>query len=85
MRFQITTEDGKVTEYDSFSQCGSDLGLESRTLHRFLRNESGGGKFTRRNDGKIFRIERVGGDKIAPVMVIDGENFFSIPPILKKI
>ena len=76
MRFQITTEDGKITEYDSFSQCGKEMGLKSRTLYRFLHNEAGGGKFTRRSDGKVFWIEGIGKDKLIPLMKIDGEDFF---------
>ena len=84
MRFQITTEDGKVTEYDSFSQCGKEMGLKPRTLYRFLHNEAGGGKFTRRSDGKVFWIEGVGKDKLIPLMKIDGEDFFSVTSILKR-
>ena len=54
MRFQITTEDGKITEYDSFKKAGEDLGLEPRTFHRFLNRGAGGGIFTRRKDKKNF-------------------------------
>ena len=84
MRFQITTEEGKTKEYDSFKEAAKDLELETRTLYRFLRNNVGGGKFTRRKDQKVVWIEEVGESKLSPMIKIDGETFFSIPKVLRK-
>ena len=84
MRFQVTTEDGKITEYDSFSKAGEDLELEPRTTLRFLRKETGGGQFTRRKDKKVFFIERIGESKLFPLIKIDGEEFFSPATIFSR-
>ena len=83
MKFKIITDDGKETEYDSFSQCGKEMNLDSKTLFRFLRNNIHGGKFTRRSDGKIFWIEQLDVN-IGPQIIIDGETFYSIPKVLRK-
>ena len=81
MKFQITSE-GVKKEYESFSEAAKDLNIEPRTIHRFLKNDIGGGNFQRRSDKKVFWIERI--DQASePIITIDGEDFFSLPQILK--
>ena len=82
MRFQVTS-DGIKKEYETFLEAAKDLGVETRVIHRFLKNNIGGGKFQRRKDKKIFFIERI--DKICqPLIKIDGQEFFNIPQVLEK-
>ena len=82
MRFQITSDD-ETKEYDSFKEAAKDLNIESRTIHRFLNNGIGGGKFQRRSDKKVFWIESMDKNE-TPIIKIDGEDFSFIPQILKK-
>ena len=81
MEFQITT-DGKITKYNYFKDAAKDLDITSKTIHRFLNNSVGGGKFQRRSDKKVFFIERTT-QLLETIITIDGEDFYSIPQILK--
>ena len=79
MKFQITSE-GVKKEYESFSEAAKDLNIEPRTIHRFLKNDIGGGKFQRRSDKKVFWIESMDKNE-TPIIKIDGEDFSFIPQI----
>ena len=83
MRFQIT-EDGKTTKYDLFKKAQEDTGIKTCILYRFLKYHPNGGKYIRRSDQKVFLIDRVAGEKVNPLIQIDGEEFFFLPEILAK-